>query len=102
MISGSAIAASYFRTELLLKLALSFWAPAKLYRWKYDADYPLDRTAKILHWLIVIVCFSFALLAQPFLATAALAAAVAGSIFLAWPNLSYHLANQFRPEPPAS
>jgi hypothetical protein len=97
-----AIANILFRAGLLLKFAAPFWVAAKLCRWKYGVDYPLDRVAKAIQWSCLGLCAAVVLFIPPSLSNVALIAAIVFTLFLIWPNLSYHLANQFRPEPPAS
>ena len=71
--------------------AASVWFVFWAVRSRHQLDYPLDRTAKLVRWAVVVLS---ALLAQiPQLAFPQLRTALAFVFlaFLCWPNFAYHL-----------
>ena len=76
---------------------LSVWA----IRRKAEADYPLDRSARIVRWSTVAVGFAIGYyVPRPGLGYVRVAGAFLGLGFLCWPNFAYHLTNLFRRNAP--
>ena len=72
---------------------LSVWA----IRRKAEADYPLDRPAKIVRWTVVALGFAIGYYAPgQELGYARVAGGFLGLAFLCWPNFAYYLTNLFR------
>jgi|SRR5580698_2886614 hypothetical protein len=75
---------------------LSVWA----IRWKAEADYPLDRFARIVRWTVVALGFAIGYYVPgPGLGYVRVAGGFLGLAFLCWPNFAYHLTNVFRGKP---
>ncbi len=73
---------------------LSVWA----IRRRVEADYPLDRSARIVRWTVVAVGFAIGYYV-PGLEIGGyvrVAGLVLGLGFLCWPNFAHHLTNLFR------
>jgi hypothetical protein len=81
--------------------AVSIWFFFWPFRRKYDLDYKLDSTAQLVRWFIVLAGFALALLPGPKYKLVRILAGIMLAVFLAWPNLAYHLTHLLR-RPPAS
>ncbi len=76
---------------------LSVWAIRK----KAEADYPLDRSARIVRWTTVTVGFAIGYyVPRPEFWFVCVAGGFLGLAFLCWPNFAYHLTNLFRRSAP--
>lgn len=73
----------------------SVWVCSWAIRRAGEFDYPLDFTAKLVRWALVIVLLGSAEY-FPGLSTYRLALGSAGIAFLAWPNFAYHLTRLLR------
>jgi hypothetical protein len=72
---------------------LSVWA----IRRSAEADYPLDRSARVVRWVTVAVGFAVGYYVPgPKLGYVRVAGGFLGLAFLCWPNFAYHLTNLFR------
>jgi hypothetical protein len=76
---------------------LSVWA----IRWKAEIDYPLDRSARIVRWVTVVVGFAIGyFVPDPGLWYVRVAGGFLGLGILCWPNFAYHLTNLLRRSAP--
>ncbi len=82
--------------SILMTGAVSVWFFFWPLRRKYELDYPLDRSAQVVRWLVVGVFFLLALNRRPDFTIVRIVAAVVSTAFLAWPNFAYRLTQLFR------
>lgn len=76
--------------------AACVWFAVWAIRKKYALDYPVEYTAKVVRWSLVVVSFVLALLRQPEFRPIRIFAGILLLAFLCWPNFAYRLVNLFR------
>jgi hypothetical protein len=76
----------------------NIWLVVWAIRHKGELDYELDSTAKIVRWLLVIICFGVVIRFPQLLNPPPVRVCIAflGLAFLVWPNLAYHLTRLLR------
>jgi hypothetical protein len=71
------------------------WLSVWLIRKKAQADYPLDRTAHLVRWAVIVAGFAIGYYLQDFWYMR-IGGRFLGLAFLCWPNFAYHLAHLAR------
>jgi peptidoglycan biosynthesis protein MviN/MurJ (putative lipid II flippase) len=85
--------------SLLAKGSVSVWFIAWALRRRYELDEKLGWREQTLRWSAIAVAFAVALLGGSDLAAVRIIAWIVATLFLAWPNLAFHLTariNQLR------
>ena len=88
MLRGSLLYASQI-AEGAASVWFVFWA----LRRKYELDEKLDLRAQSLRWIVVAIAFGLTMLSGSGFSAVRVIAGIAGTAFLAWPNLAHHAMN---------
>lgn len=80
----------------LIQNAITIWFVFWAIRRKYELDYELGRTARVIRWSFVLAGFIAALVQGYSFRYVRLAGLTVAVGFLAWPNFAYHLARVAR------
>jgi len=93
MVIGSILSFYATLSAKIVCIWLSVWAIRK----KAEVDYPLDRTARLVRWAVVVVGFAIGYYVPGSeFAYTRIGGGFLGLAFLCWPNFAYHLTNLFR------
>jgi hypothetical protein len=71
------------------------WLSVWLIRKKAEADYPLDRSAHLVRWTVILAGFGVGYYLQD-LWYLRIGGRFLGLVFLCWPNFAYRLVQLFR------
>jgi hypothetical protein len=76
--------------------ALSIWLTCLGFRRKYGLDHKLDGTGRSVRWFVVIACAILVIFELVPPGNVAMAIALIGLVFLAWPNFAFYLTQLLR------
>jgi hypothetical protein len=74
---------------------LSVWFIGWAIRRRYDLDCKLTTVEQVVRWLIIVLCFVFALLQGQDFRYVRIASGILAMILIAWPSLIHRLAISF-------
>ena len=94
MASGNILSFYWGYSSKIVCMWLAIWAIRK----RADADFPLDRSARIVRWAMVAVGFGigYYVPGPGFEGYIRVGGFFLGMAFLCWPNFAHHLRNLFR------